>query len=72
MFRDEFSLKSFQLQERILRGRKALELDHTGDKIALHAEHLEKNLKAYMSSVRGVFDHISVSLNGYYCMLNNV
>lgn len=52
------------MQERVLRGRKALELDRTGDKIALHAEHLEKNLKSYMSSVRGVLDHISVSTIG--------
>ena len=45
----------------MLRGRKALELDLTGEKMVLHAEHLEKNLRSYMSSVRHIFDHITVS-----------
>ena len=41
---------------------KALELDTTGEKIALHAEHLEKNLRSYISSVKHIFDHITVSV----------
>ena len=41
---------------------KALELDATGDRIALHAEHLEKNLRSYISSVKHIFDHITVSI----------
>ena len=56
----------FQVQDRILKTRKSLDLEMTAEKLMLHADQMSKTMKSYIGSVKACFDHMTVSFDLLY------
>ena len=55
----------FQVQERVVRTQKTLELEVTAEKLTTHAEQMAKHLRVYVDSVKACFNHLNVSSLGF-------